>query len=1258
MVIKSLEQENIFEEIKNGNGNLLINALAGTGKCLGVDTKILMYDSTYKNVQDIIVGDIIMGDDGTPRNVLSTTVGYDKLYRIELLSTGEYFICNHDHILSCYDKLNSEFGFLKKDVSVGDIINNKERIGFHCIIGYRLYRSNVNFIGSEVTDFYEYGCNFFENTDIKLIDIFTTVENRYLILSGIIDTYFYPIDTNLFLKDEYFDNKNIDLLFKLVRSVSFRIRYSKKKTLIYIFKSNFNKLNLKNKDYEYYFRYKPINYKNNMNNSIERFTITKVKNNGKYYGFTIDGNNRFVINDFIVTHNTTTIVNSLELIPEDKTVMMVAFNKHIANELKGRVPQRDNIRITTTHALGWGAIRRKYKNAVIDDDKAYKVINNKIRRWNMDDIDNVDEYINTIKKLVDLCRATLSLQRRSVLWLADKHSIKITDEDARRVLSVIEDMYNDTNTFDFMDMVYIPAIDKKIWLFPNDYVFVDECIAGDNKVITKRGAYKLKYLYDKFVKNKRNWMSIQDHPLALSFNLEENKFEYKKITKFHYKGLKWVTRIKLNRLTVMATPNHLFYTVDGWRETSDLRVGDCIKLNSRNGFASILPNVDQYDLLLSLCLCDEIQSIHANQLKLRFYVNKSDTRYNDFVTNLLDFKTKRGGNKYYHEHVTYNYHINSKLLDTEYIIKKINNKQLALLLLKNNKNIDGKIGFGIKSDTYDGALYISNLFKISTGSEYDVVKYMMSYYLFPIDQDNFFNKISQFIPNEFKDIIPEKYHNNVGTYQYGNKSEPEYYMTIIEIIENYRKKMVFDLTVEGNNNYFISGVENIDHYTIFENIKKNHVGLLTHNCQDYNKAQQFVLNKILKKDTGRLISVGDPHQCQPFNTKVLMFNGNVKNIQDIVVGDSVISFNIEDNKFIGINDKLNNVEEVSKRVINDNLVVIVSDNKISKYTKNHRCFVKYKTDDKIFEVFADDIDSDTMQMVHYNDNIIPLYKNIDNLYYEEYNNFVYSLKISKFETYIADGIMTHNSIYGFNGSDTSAFNWFLEKDNTKVLPLTTSFRCSKSVIEFAQNIVPAIRAKHDAEQGSVRNGSVLNEAKAGDFILSRKYKPLIVLLYDLLLQNKNASIRGNDIGNKLSNKIKKHKNFIDLNNALNDELNTKREHLMNLGVINVLNDPRYVTLLDNVEIIRYLIQYSESIGDLVNKISYIFTDTPDGIILSTIHKSKGLEADNVFIIRPDEIKLPTPIAELWEQEKNLEYIAYTRAKKNLIIDVEWTDIRN
>ena len=246
-------------------------------------------------------------------------------------------------------------------------------------------------------------------------------------------------------------------------------------------------------------------------------------------------------------------------------------------------------------------------------------------------------------------------------------------------------------------------------------------------------------------------------------------------------------------------------------------------------------------------------------------------------------------------------------------------------------------------------------------------------------------------------------------------------------------------------------------------------------------------------------------------------------------------------------------------------------------------------------------------------------------------------------------------IYGFNAADEKSFEWFEKFPNTKTLPLSVSFRCSKNVIKRAQEIVPDIKALDDAPDGIVRDGSALNEARSGDFVLCRTTMPLVRMFFEFLSQNKKAVIKGSDIGVHLIELIGKINNIPKLISFWEKELENYRNELKKSGVINPHEHTGYVTLEDKVNVLLFLAKVSNSIVDLKDKIRTIFTDEIQGICLSTVHKIKGLEADRVFIIRPD--LLPMQNVKSWQyiQEKNLEYVAVTRAKLELIFDREWSD---
>jgi len=248
------------------------------------------------------------------------------------------------------------------------------------------------------------------------------------------------------------------------------------------------------------------------------------------------------------------------------------------------------------------------------------------------------------------------------------------------------------------------------------------------------------------------------------------------------------------------------------------------------------------------------------------------------------------------------------------------------------------------------------------------------------------------------------------------------------------------------------------------------------------------------------------------------------------------------------------------------------------------------------------------------------------------------------------------SIYGFTGADTNSFDNLTRFPNTKVLPLTTTFRCAKNIVLEANKLVPDIRPMETAEDGIVRVGSALDEAGDGDFILARKSLPLIRLFFNFLIMKKKATIKGSDFGINLIHMIESEKSLAQLGALLINNLRNFREKLEKSGVLDVEEHTGYIMLKDKTEVLQFLMKMVNSIDELRQMINAIFKDNiTDGIILSTIHKAKGLEANRVFIVRPDEIPLGVSKGWMYQQELNLKYIAITRAKKELVYDVMWRE---
>jgi hypothetical protein len=66
--------------------------------CFAKDTKIPMFDGTTKLAQDISIGDVLIGDDGTPRKVLDTCKGRDEMFKVQQNKGVEYTV-NSKHKL-------------------------------------------------------------------------------------------------------------------------------------------------------------------------------------------------------------------------------------------------------------------------------------------------------------------------------------------------------------------------------------------------------------------------------------------------------------------------------------------------------------------------------------------------------------------------------------------------------------------------------------------------------------------------------------------------------------------------------------------------------------------------------------------------------------------------------------------------------------------------------------------------------------------------------------------------------------------------------------------------------------------------------------------------------------------------------------------------------------------------------------------------------------------------------------------------------
>ena len=255
----------------------------------------------------------------------------------------------------------------------------------------------------------------------------------------------------------------------------------------------------------------------------------------------------------------------------------------------------------------------------------------------------------------------------------------------------------------------------------------------------------------------------------------------------------------------------------------------------------------------------------------------------------------------------------------------------------------------------------------------------------------------------------------------------------------------------------------------------------------------------------------------------------------------------------------------------------------------------------------------------------------------------------------------HQAIYGFTGADNDALDILKEEFSAAELPLSTCFRCSKSVIRHAQSIVPHIQPRVGAIEGAVNlqmpeynfHQNLFSQSFPDlqrSAILCRKNAPLISLAFQLLSKRIPCRIEGRDVGQELIRLCKKHSSPGDskqkLSQSLQLHLNQQSQKL----------SPYKLDLLsDKITAINSILQlpFITSLSQLYQEIEQVFSDydptKPPRLTLSSVHKSKGLEWPTVYLLGRN-LWMPSQFAtQPWmeDQEQNLIYVAITRAKETL-----------
>lgn len=245
----------------------------------------------------------------------------------------------------------------------------------------------------------------------------------------------------------------------------------------------------------------------------------------------------------------------------------------------------------------------------------------------------------------------------------------------------------------------------------------------------------------------------------------------------------------------------------------------------------------------------------------------------------------------------------------------------------------------------------------------------------------------------------------------------------------------------------------------------------------------------------------------------------------------------------------------------------------------------------------------------------------------------------------------NQSVMGFRGADLDSMRRVEERMNCKPMPLSITYRCPLSVVRLVNQVFPSIafEAAPNAKEGEVGQVSydmMLGSVRDGDYILCRTNAPLVEPAFELIRKGIKAVILGRDIGKGLVDLIEKFntKSVTGLLYALTDYRDKEVAKLLAAD-----KSAQAASLDDKVLTIIALSDGCGYVSSIITKIGEVFSDRKEGVIFSTVHKAKGGEAPNVYILNPDQFPHPMATKD-WElqQEQNILYVAFTRAKERLL----------
>ena len=226
----------------------------------------------------------------------------------------------------------------------------------------------------------------------------------------------------------------------------------------------------------------------------------------------------------------------------------------------------------------------------------------------------------------------------------------------------------------------------------------------------------------------------------------------------------------------------------------------------------------------------------------------------------------------------------------------------------------------------------------------------------------------------------------------------------------------------------------------------------------------------------------------------------------------------------------------------------------------------------------------------------------------------------------------YQNIYGFRGAKAGGMSEAIATYSMDRFPLSISFRCPSAIVKHVHWHVPSFRASKTGGRVDTPHILPASAVPDGTTIISRNNAPILRAALNLLGAGRSISVAGSDIGVRLVALMKKlGKEDLERSAVLGAIAEWEAEKLARESK----------TAIDHAACMRVFAEHGEDLGQAIRYAEHLFQQQGT-ILLTTIHKAKGLEWENVIHLDPWMVrKQPS------SQNKNLDYVASTRCSNNL-----------